>query len=95
MVTMTTVSITDLKANLSRYIREVRHGGEIQVLDRGTPVARLTPPLASGDNLRNSLIRAGLLRPGKGRASAILEEPPLELPVGLSAAITEERSDRL
>ena len=31
---MSTVSISDLKANLSRYLREVRRGGEIQVLDR-------------------------------------------------------------
>lgn len=92
---MTTVSITDLKSNLSRYIREVRRGGEIQVTDRGRPVARLTTPLTGGDGLRNSLVRAGLLRPGKGRTSEILEKPPLELPVGLSAALMEERNDRL
>lgn len=36
---MTTVSISELKANLSRYVREVRRGGEVQVLDRGKPVA--------------------------------------------------------
>ena len=92
---MTTVSISDLKANLSRYIREVRRGGEVQVLDRGTPVARLTPPVASGDTLRESLIKTGLLRPGKGRADAILNESPLELPTSLSAALMEERTDRL
>ncbi len=95
VVSMTTVSITDLKSNLSRYLREVRRGGEIQVLDRGTPVACITPPLASGDKVRNSLIRAGLVRPGKGRASEILDEPPLVLSVDLSAALSEERNDRL
>ena len=36
---MITVSITVLKANLSRYIREVRKSGEIEVLHRGTPIA--------------------------------------------------------
>ncbi len=95
VVIMTTVSITDLKSNLSRYLREVRRGGEIQVLDRGKPVVCITPPLASGDKVRNSLIRAGLVRPGKGRASEILDEPPLVLSVDLLAALSEERNDRL
>ncbi len=92
---MTTVSISDLKANLSRYIREVRRGGEIQVLDRGRPVARLAPPVASGGQLRETLIRTGLLRPGQGRAAAILDDPPIELPTSLSAALMEDRADRL
>ncbi len=92
---MTTVSISDLKANLSRYIREVRRGGEVQVLDRGTPVARLAPPVAGGDSLRETLVRTGLLRPGKGQSVAILDEPLLELPASLSAALMEERTDRL
>ncbi|HEY7514112.1 MAG TPA: type II toxin-antitoxin system prevent-host-death family antitoxin, partial [Vicinamibacteria bacterium] len=39
---MTRVSVTDLKAHLSRYLREVRRGGEVQILERGVPVARLT-----------------------------------------------------
>ena len=41
---MTTVSITDLQSNLAHYLREVRRGEEIQVLDRGTPIARIAPP---------------------------------------------------
>lgn len=92
---MTTVSISDLKANLSRYIREVRRGGEVQVLDRGTPVARLAPPAATGDGLRQTLIRTGLLRPGTGKAAAILEESPIQLPTSLSDALMEDRTDRL
>ena len=92
---MTTVSISDLKANLSRYIREVRRGGEVQVLDRGAPVARLAPPAASGDRLRQMLVRTGLLRPGKGKAATILDEALIQLPTGLSDALTEDRADRL
>ena len=49
LVTMTTASISELKANLSRYLRVVRRGGEVQVLDRGTPVAKLVPPAANDD----------------------------------------------
>ena len=92
---MTTVSISDLKANLSRYIREVRRGGEVQVLDRGTPVARLAPPVATGDRLRQTLVRIGLLRPGNDQAAEILDEPPIQLPTSLSAALMEDRADRL
>ena len=96
MVTMTTVSISDLKANLSRYLREVRRGGEVQVLDRGEPVARLVPVTASdGEGIRERLVAAGLLRPGNGEAAAVLESPPLPLPVSISDALSEDRTDRL
>ena len=96
LVFMTTVSISELKANLSRYVREVRRGGEVQVLDRGTPVARLVP-LATEDTRggRERLISQGLLRPGQAGAGAILDEPLLELPVSVSEALAEDRNDRL
>ena len=93
---MTTASISELKANLSRYLRVVRRGGEVQVLDRGTPVARLVPPAANDDGgARERLITKGMLRPGNGSAAAILDQPPLALPVSLSEALAEDRTDRL
>lgn len=96
LVAMTTVSVSDLKANLSRYLREVRHGGEVQVLNRGTPIARLVPSAAEADEGdRERLIRAGLLRPGKGGAAAILDESPLVLPTSISEALIRDRTDRL
>ena len=96
MVFMTTVSISELKANLWCYVREVRRGGEVQVLDRGKPVARLVPPAAEGNRgVRERLISQGLLRPGQGGAAAILNEPPVVLPVSLSEALAADRDDRL
>ena len=93
---MTTVSISELKANLSRYVREVRRGGEVQVLDRGRPVARLVPPAAEDNReVRERLISQGLLRAGKGGAGAILNEPPVVLPVSVSEALAADRDDRL
>lgn len=68
---MTSVSVSDLKANLSRYIREVRRRGEIQVLDRGHPVARLVPERESGDETREMLIKSGLVRPGHGHSGSV------------------------
>ena len=96
MVMMSTVSISELKANLSRYLREVRRGGEVQVLDRGAPVARLVPAAATDDEgIRERLIGAGLLRPGNGAAAATLDQPTLVLPVSVSEALFEDRTDRL
>lgn len=96
LVMMSTASVSELKANLSRYLREVRRGGEVEVLDRGAPVARLVPPERGDDRrIRERLIGAGLLRPGKGGAAAILESPPPALPVRLSEALAEDRTDRL
>ena len=93
---MSTVSISELKANLSRYLREVRRGGEVQVLDRGVPVARLVPAAAGDDQgVRERLVGTGLLRPGKGGAASVLDEPPLALGVSISQALSEERTDRL
>jgi prevent-host-death family protein len=37
------VRIAELKAHLSEYLRVVRHGKEIVIKDRETPIARLIP----------------------------------------------------
>lgn len=93
---MTTVSIADLKTNLSRYLREVQRGGEVQVFDGDRQIARLVPPAAKDDReARDRLIRAGILRPGKGDVAAILDRPPLVLSASLSEALDEDRTDRL
>jgi prevent-host-death family protein len=44
---MTTAGIADLKARLSHYLRGVRRGGQVVVLDRDTPVARIVPYAAT------------------------------------------------
>ena len=43
LVMKTTVRIAELKSRLSEYVRRVRRGQTITVLDRDTPVARLEP----------------------------------------------------
>jgi prevent-host-death family protein len=95
---MTRVSISELKARLSKYIREVRRGGEVQILDRGEPVAMLvaipsTEARTDDDERRERLIRAGILRPGTGDARAVLAKPLLKIP-GLMEALDKEREDR-
>jgi prevent-host-death family protein len=43
LVVVKQVGIAELKARLSEYVREVRHGQGLLVMDRRTPVARLEP----------------------------------------------------
>ena len=96
---MSTVSISELKANLSRYLREVRRGGEVQVLERGVPVARIVPlghvAQADDQQTRERLISSGALRPGRGEAAAVLAEPALTLTTSIAEALAEERAERL
>jgi prevent-host-death family protein len=39
----TSIQMADFKAHLSRYIREVRKGQPLTLLDRQTPVAQVVP----------------------------------------------------
>ncbi len=92
---MTSVSISDLEENLSRYIREVRDGGEVEVLDRGNPVARITPPAKVEQSALDALVREGVLTQGRGCARKVLERPPMELPFSLLETLLEERGSQL
>ena len=93
---MTTVSVSALKADLWRYIRRVRRGGEVEILDRGALIARLVAAgSADEDAVRDRLVREGILRPGSRRAASILDHPPLSLPISFSKALAEDRVDRL
>jgi prevent-host-death family protein len=40
---MRTARIAELKARLSEYLRDVRKGHPLVVMDRDTPIARITP----------------------------------------------------
>lgn len=42
-IVMRRVKTAELKARLSEYLRAVRQGEQIEVLDRETPIARLVP----------------------------------------------------
>ena len=93
---MRVVSIAEFQSNLTQYVSEVQHGGEVQVHDRGEVVARLVPPSAECEELvREQLVRGGLLKPGSGEITTILEDPPLELPVSISDALKDDRDERL
>lgn len=48
---MKTAKVSELKANLSAYLSEVRAGATVVVCDRNTPIARLIPFQEEMDDL--------------------------------------------
>ncbi len=95
---MKTAGVAELKAHLSRYLDEVKAGGELVVTDRGLPVARIVPlegeEGASGR--RQRLIRAGLLQPPRKRIPLTFFRGPKRGSRegrAVLAALLEERRD--
>ena len=96
---MRVVSVSELKARLSHYLRLAKRGAEVQVLERGVPVARLVGMRGAvgRDDVRlDQLVRAGIVRRGTGDVSWIADRAPARVARGsLSAALQEDREDRV
>jgi prevent-host-death family protein len=79
------VGVAQLKARLSEYLRRVRRGETITVLDRETEIARILP-LEDADPLS--------VRSPSGSATRIQDiplPPPLAAEVDVLALLREER----
>jgi len=82
---MKEVRIAELKARLSEYIRAVRNGETISVLDRETPVAQIVP-------VRDRVaLRVRKPAPGAPRPNRVKLPKPLELDVDIVELLLEER----
>ena len=82
---MKTVRIAELKSRLSEYLRAVRNGETIAVLDRETPVAQLVP-VRERRALRIRKPAAG--RPPPNRVKL---PKPLKLDIDIVDLLLEER----
>ncbi|HVV49203.1 MAG TPA: type II toxin-antitoxin system Phd/YefM family antitoxin [Polyangia bacterium] len=95
---MKTTSVSDLKAHLSHYLRLVQRGSEVQILDRGVPVARLVGggvTAEDGDRRLERLVAAGIVRRGTRNVKHLLAEPPIAARrAELGRALDEDREDR-
>jgi prevent-host-death family protein len=80
------VKIAELKAKLSAYLRRVRRGQSVTVLDRETPIARIVPyrPDTQALTIRRPA-------PGSRKPSAVRLPPPLKTDVDIVALLMEER----
>ncbi len=84
---MKRVGIADLKAHLSEHLRAVRRGVRLTIVDRGTPVATLSPIDAAASGF--------VVRRAKGKLSEFEPPPRPRRVVDSLAALLEERRDRL
>jgi prevent-host-death family protein len=82
---MKAVRIAELKARLSEYLRAVRRGETIAVLDRNTPVAQIVP-VRDRTALR-------IRKPARGtpRLNQIPLGKPLKLDIDVVDLLLEER----
>ncbi len=95
---MKTVSVSDLKAHLSHYLRIVQRGSEVQILDRGVPIARLigATGAATADGRLDRLVAAGIVRRGTGSMREFIATAPVVAPdAEVQRALDEDREDRV
>jgi len=78
--------VAELKAKLSEYLRRVRRGHPVTVLDRDTPIARIVPYAAEATGLT---IRRPT--PGAGKPSEVRLPSRLKTDVDIVALLMEER----
>lgn len=82
---MKAVRIAELKARLSEYLRAVRRGETIAVLDRETPVAHIVPVR------ERSALRIRKPAPGTPRPSQVPLPKPLKSHIDVVELLMEER----
>jgi antitoxin (DNA-binding transcriptional repressor) of toxin-antitoxin stability system len=93
---MKAVGVRELKAHLSRYLREVRDGEVVLVTDRGTVVAELRSPGAPGPEseyearLRRLAAGGGLLLGERVRRPDAYPRSPLRAPEGTALSLLDE-----
>jgi prevent-host-death family protein len=84
-MTMKQVRIAELKARLSEYLRAVRRGETVAVLDRETPVAQIVP-------VRNRTeLRIRKPAPGTPPPNRVPLPRPLKLNIDVVQLLLEER----
>ena len=89
---MKAINVTELKANLSKYLRMASRGTRIIVKDRDEPIAQLGPPPGESQSWRTRLVEAGRLRPGT-QDWGKLRVSPLEQRVDIQASLRAVRED--
>lgn len=95
---MKRIAVSDLKNRLSEYLRLVKRGETIEILERSVPIARieaLPPGASSGKDRLARLVDDGVVqRPKRKRDLRFLQAPPVPCSGGAVEALIEERGDR-
>ncbi|MBI3926341.1 MAG: type II toxin-antitoxin system Phd/YefM family antitoxin [Armatimonadetes bacterium] len=95
---MKRVSVTELKNRLSYYLRFVKRGETVELLERDVPIARLTSVVGPGAGADARLLRLeqdGLIDACIGPPYAgFLETRPVPCQADAVRALVEERGER-
>lgn len=96
---MIEVNLTEVKNRFSHYLRLVKTGETIQILDRDVPVARLeriSGSPTSTEPVLERLVEAGIVTPPRHKRSAaeILKKPLVRCKKDVVKILVEERGDR-
>jgi antitoxin (DNA-binding transcriptional repressor) of toxin-antitoxin stability system len=89
---MKAINVSELKAQLSRYLRMASRGKKILVKDRDEPIAQLGPPEAEAVVWHERLAREGRLRLGSQSWSK-LKLSKLDRPVDIQTSLRAVRED--
>ena len=101
---MIRATISEVKNGLSAYLRRVRSGESVLILDRKTPVARIVPLGRSLEHARHAddvdedarivrLERAGVLSRRSFESPLTVLGQPFRPGAGILEALLEERSE--
>jgi len=95
---MERVTISEVKSRLSAYLKKVRAGETILILDRNRPVAKLEPVTTKDDPTGHldDLVRTGALRRATKPSSTkwLREEPPTSRKSIVDTLLEERREGR-
>lgn len=70
-----TVGVRELKAQLSRYVRQVKAGATLVITERGQPVGRIMPMGTTIEARQRELIEIGMAAWSGRRLSAVPPAP--------------------
>lgn len=91
---MKSATISELKNQLSKFLRYVKHGEVVVVLERGVPVAEIQPRSKKGEGADERLDRLeakGIVRRGNSKWIQGFPFPSKGTPSGVLDALLEER----
>ncbi len=83
---MKKAGVAELKARLSHYLRAVRRGETVTILDRDTPVAQIVPVQQPALQVREPI-------PGSPPFNRVPLPPPLDPDIDIVQLLMEERQN--
>lgn len=84
------VAVTELRAHLSRWLKQVRDGEEVVVTERGVPVARLLG-VDTASTIESLTARGVIARPVRGDRPAAAEQQRPRARGPVSELVSEQR----